>query len=642
MSISNTWARPAGFVFVIVLVTTALCTVAPAETTTSVDTKTVLAWGRNTWNESDIVPGLGDVKQISSTAHNVVLKNDGTVVSWGHNTYGESDVPEGLTDVVEVASGGFHSMALKRNGSLVMWGQNTHGQATAPDGLDDIAHISGGRFHSLVLHDNGKVSAWGSNSHGQSDVPSDLKNVVAIDGGGWHNVALLTDGTVKAWGSNQYGQTDVPAGLKDVVAVAAGWNHSMAMRDDGTVVAWGSDEFGQSSVPEDLPPVSMIAAGGTHSLVAFPDGTVATWGDEAFGIQQIPEDITGVTQISAKAMHSVVIADDPPPTQVRNLYASALSNTKVTLNWNRPNGLTDGDVHRFIVRRASGAVPPAQVTDGVDIPVTWPRQYATDTAGVPTGQQVSYSVFAVDLAGNAGTPTSLTFPAALPGPVTGTTATLESPTSLTLSWVNPDVELRRSIVRRADGTRPPESATSGRSVALPEGVVTGVTLTGLATNTTYSYSVFAQDRFGNVSPLVPNGTVTVNTSTGVLAPGSTAATPTPTTPTPTTPTPTPTPTTPTTPTPSRSASTVRAKAPRKVRVGMAVRLRVRVSDARATGTVRVLRKGRVISRAAVENGMATARLRKFAKAGRVRLAVTYSGSASLAPSSSSLVLRVRK
>ncbi|MGN0065010.1 MAG: fibronectin type III domain-containing protein [Nocardioides sp.] len=520
MRISSSWDRRALSVLASLLLVVGLSITMAAAPAHAESEDTIVAWGRNTWGEAEVPAGMTNVKQISVTAHSVVLLDDGTVRSWGHDTYGEAQVPTGLADVVEIAAGGFHTMALRGDGSLVVWGLNTDGQTDVPPGLTDIAAISGGRFHSLVLHGDGTVTAWGSNSHGQSTVPAGLDDVVAIDGGGWHNLALRSDGTVVAWGDNSYGQSSVPAGLDDVVAIAAGWNHSLALRSDGTVVAWGSNEYGQSSVPADLPPVAQISAGGTHSLVALADGTVRTWGDSNYGIQNVPTGITGVTQISSKAMHSMVLADDPAPTPVRNLVASLVTSAKVTLNWGYPDQPSDRDVTKIVVRKSSGDQAPATITDGVDVPLSRAlQQYVTDESGMSVGERVSYSVFAQDRAGNVSRAASITVPVAFPGPVTSLAATVASPTSLDLTWTNPaNDQLKKIIVRRAVGTTPPATPTSGSNVTLATAIAEGVTNTGLAPGTTYSYSVFAQDRIGNISPLGPGSVVSASPSGTVTPP----------------------------------------------------------------------------------------------------------------------------
>jgi hypothetical protein len=213
-------------------------------------------------------------------------------------------------------------------------------------------------------------------------------------------------------------------------------------------------------------------------------------------------------------MNSLIIADDPAPTSVTGLVASVVSSAKVTLNWGYPAAATDRDIARIVVRGASGVVPPAGLADGVEVPTG--RALTTlvnDSSGLEPGQRYSYSVFAVDLAGNVGPAASITVPVSFREPVTGAVASLVGPTSVSVSWHNPvNDQLKRIIVRRAVGATPPDSATSGSNVALATALSESVTNDGLVAGTQYSYSVFAQDRVGNISPLGSGSTVTITTT----------------------------------------------------------------------------------------------------------------------------------
>jgi len=65
-------------------------------------------------------------------------------VAWGDNTYGQTNVPVGLTNVVQVSVGQTHTLALKNNGTVVAWGDNTYGQTNVPVGLTNVVYISAG------------------------------------------------------------------------------------------------------------------------------------------------------------------------------------------------------------------------------------------------------------------------------------------------------------------------------------------------------------------------------------------------------------------------------------------------------------------------------------------------------------------
>jgi alpha-tubulin suppressor-like RCC1 family protein len=156
---------------------------------------------------------LSDPGQTATIAggyhHSLALNFDGTVVAWGANDFDQSNVPAGLTNVVAVSAGRYHSLALKSDGTVVAWGANNYGQSNVPPGLTNVIAISGGGYHSLALKSDGSVVAWGAN--GQNDVPAGLTNVVEISAGLYHSLARKSDGCMVAWGSNIDGQCDVPA-----------------------------------------------------------------------------------------------------------------------------------------------------------------------------------------------------------------------------------------------------------------------------------------------------------------------------------------------------------------------------------------------------------------------------------------------
>ncbi|MDP1806652.1 MAG: hypothetical protein Q8K72_15855 [Acidimicrobiales bacterium] len=89
--------------------------------------------------------------------HSLALKADGTVVAWGDNTFGQTNVPAGLTDVVSIAAGGWHSVALKADGTVVAWGRNDAGQGTVPAGLNGVTAVSTAFIHNLALKTDGTV-----------------------------------------------------------------------------------------------------------------------------------------------------------------------------------------------------------------------------------------------------------------------------------------------------------------------------------------------------------------------------------------------------------------------------------------------------------------------------------------------------
>jgi alpha-tubulin suppressor-like RCC1 family protein len=269
----------------------------------------VIAWGRNSFGQTNVPAGLTDVAAIASGGDfSLVLRSDGTVMAFGDNRFGQTDVPAGLDNAVGMAAGGSHSLALLADGTVAAWGYGDYGETTVPAGLADVVAVAAGAYHSMALRADGTLTVWGHNLYGQTSVPLGLTNIVAIAAGDYHCLALTTTGTVLAWGMGA-GQTNVPAGLSNVVAISGGGLHSLALRSDGQVVAWGNNGYGQVDVPAGLADVQDIAAGENYSLALKRDGTVTVWGDQT----DVPQDLRCVGAIAAGYFHSLALVRQVPP-----------------------------------------------------------------------------------------------------------------------------------------------------------------------------------------------------------------------------------------------------------------------------------------------------------------------------------------
>ncbi len=235
-----------------------------------------------------VPPELTDVVDVSvGVNHALALTAEGRVVAWGDNTYGQTDVPNGLSNVVAIAAGAFHSLAVTWEGRVVAWGANNVGQCNVPNVLRPFVAVSGAWAHSLALTREGQVVAWGDNTFGQTNVPPGLSNIVAIAAGDIHNLALTPSGKVRAWGRYHLpnrGFVWLPDTLpaEDVVALAAGAIHDLLLTRNHQVQGWGVNEEGRLAFPENLPPVLAIAAG-HHSLALTADGRVIGWGPSTAG-----------------------------------------------------------------------------------------------------------------------------------------------------------------------------------------------------------------------------------------------------------------------------------------------------------------------------------------------------------------------
>jgi alpha-tubulin suppressor-like RCC1 family protein len=176
--------------------------------------------------------GLSNVLAIAEKdAFALVLKSNNTVIAWGNNSFGQTNVPPGLSNVVAIAAGAFHGLAAKADGSVVAWGDNQNGQTNVPAGLTNVIAVAGGSYHSLALKADGTVAAWGG-FFPITNVPPRLSNVVAIAGGFNQSLALKADGSLTAWGGDP--TFSLPPGLSNVFAVACGQAFYVALVGDGS------------------------------------------------------------------------------------------------------------------------------------------------------------------------------------------------------------------------------------------------------------------------------------------------------------------------------------------------------------------------------------------------------------------------
>ena len=143
----------------------------------------------------------------------------------------------------------------------------------------------------------------------------------------------------------------------------------------------------------------------------------------------------------------------------------------------------------------------------------------------PTGQLYDHQPYHIvvdgvlDTGGNAQlAPFRTTFRTVnqAPGALTGFTK-MSAPGAVTFSWETPPMgDLDQMIVRYAEGATPPASPTAG--ISGYAGTGTAATINGLTTSKTYSFSVWARDRGGALSP--PQQA----TFTGLALAGSASAT----------------------------------------------------------------------------------------------------------------------
>jgi len=255
----------------------------------------VVAWGDNTFGQTNVPPGLTNVVAVASgDYHNLALQRDGSVVAWGYNIVGQTNVPAELSNVVAIAAGTYHSVALKQDGTVATWG---YVQAVVPPGLSNVVAIAAGHHQTFALKSDGTVLQWPSYS---GPVPSDLSNVVAIAAGGNsdvdHAVALQSNGRIRTWGDDYFGQNDFPPGLNNVLAIAAGSLSGFALTNDGTVVQWGQ----ANPMPSGLNNIVAVAS----EVALKADGTVVPWIADSVA--------AGLSNVVAVSRTLALVGNGPP------------------------------------------------------------------------------------------------------------------------------------------------------------------------------------------------------------------------------------------------------------------------------------------------------------------------------------------
>ena len=291
----------------------------------------------------DLVPrplGLTNITAIAAGSyHFLALRNNGSVVAWGTNTFGQTNVPPNLNDVWKIAAGGHHSLALRSNGTVVVWGD----MGVVP-ALSNIVSIAAASNHCLALTSDGMVVGWGSNSQGELDVPTSATNVVAIAAGGHASLALRSDGTVVAWGATNI--ANVPPFLTNIVAITASSSHAVGLRADGSTASWGANS--NATFYPNNEPVQAVAAGIGHTTVVNKNGIVQRFPTPLFGGGVIsPDPVVQWSNIVAIAdgdFHQVLVTKMPvirqQPTNCfsfencpARFYVVAESSTPMSYQW---------------------------------------------------------------------------------------------------------------------------------------------------------------------------------------------------------------------------------------------------------------------------------------------------------------------
>jgi alpha-tubulin suppressor-like RCC1 family protein len=120
--------------------------------------------------------GLSNVIAVAAGMyHALALKEDGTVVAWGDNTYNQTNVPAGLSNVVSITARDNYNVALKSDGTVVVWPP----VFPVPPGLSNVVGIAAGVYQVYALRNDGTVVGF-SYSSASNPPPAGLSNVVQI------------------------------------------------------------------------------------------------------------------------------------------------------------------------------------------------------------------------------------------------------------------------------------------------------------------------------------------------------------------------------------------------------------------------------------------------------------------------------
>ena len=174
----------------------------------------------------------GNIVDLATDSHVLVLTDQGYVYSWGFNSNGQlgtdntvdSNIPVEIASlrgqgVVQVEASSNGSMALTKNGEVYAWGENTHGNLGFGERL-------GNNFvYGAIL---------ASDEHRQPLVPtkintSEIGGVVKLAAGFSKTVAIASDGKVYVWGENSNGRLGIDGDNGDQYRVCSNsWNCALA------------------------------------------------------------------------------------------------------------------------------------------------------------------------------------------------------------------------------------------------------------------------------------------------------------------------------------------------------------------------------------------------------------------------------
>ena len=251
--------------------------------------------GRDTTATPNTLPGVvndvfdGNIIDLATDSHTLVLTDTNKVYTWGFNDYGQLGIgntntvsgPQDITGsfngdtIVQVEASSNGSFARTSDGRLYAWGQNDYGNLGFGEEIHDKIWVNGKQFNvvdrdDLKHYSPTQVSFSGINSAG----------VVKFASGFRKSIAIMGDDTVLVWGENDNEQLGAQSSgdeykICDLFGiVATGCNKD----SDNVYISYVSKQLPISlGANYDGKFESIFASGGSLFAIGT-DGSVYSWG----------------------------------------------------------------------------------------------------------------------------------------------------------------------------------------------------------------------------------------------------------------------------------------------------------------------------------------------------------------------------